>query len=734
MVHSKAVLLVCTLVVGVLAGTARAQQTIATKSSDASEGLQEIVVTATKTGETQAQKTPIALSVYSTDQLNNSVANNVKDLVALTPSLNVSQTTASAEIFIRGIGSNNVFNGSDPDVTMQSDGVYIARAFSQFADFLDVSRVEVLRGPQGTLYGRNAVGGTINIISRAPTDDFESKAQVTLGNLSLLQTQGYVSGPLVKGVVDGSLSVNYITHSPWEDNLVAGQPGLVDANHGGLRGQIRLRLNDKVEMTTRADWSKADESFDSSTHLLAPFARAPLATSIVGDYTRVALGSQQLNHEQIWGISEDINAQLNDWLSLKSITAFRDSWYKLHLDGDGTELPINLGYQSDFSKQFSQELNLVAKREHYDGVAGLYFFNEHETSLIYSKLPAPGPNLENLTEPDAHARSYAAFAQGTYHLFDTVGLTAGVRYTADRKQLDQFYTRTVLSLGVPLPGFPFIDTTVRHFHATTPKFGIDWQALPDVLVYATATRGFKSGGTNYAASNAAALSFAPEYIWSYEAGAKTEWLEHRLRVNLTGFLYDYSNLQVQSLLGPGVTTIGNAATAKIKGAELETTVEPIPRLVLTANYSLLDARYTEFDNASVPGALKPYLIGSPNLNPNGTYDASGNRLSAAPHDSASASAQYGWKTSGGTPFLRAEYYWQSRVEYDPSNAPIMSQKAYSLVNAFAGYDGDSKWSVHFFVKNLTDTHYLIFITANGQVPAGNAAAPRTFGVQLAKSF
>jgi len=276
------------LVVGVLAGTARAQQTIATKSSDASEGLQEIVVTATKTGETQAQKTPIALSVYSTDQLNNSVANNVKDLVALTPSLNVSQTTASAEIFIRGIGSNNVFNGSDPDVTMQADGVYIARAFGQFADFLDVSRVEVLRGPQGTLYGRNAVGGTINVISRAPTDEFAAKVQTTLGNFSLLQTQGYVSGPLVQGLLDASLSVNYITHSPWEDNLVAGQPGLVDANHGGVRGQIRLRLTDKVEMTTRADWSKADESFDSSTHLLAPFAPARLASSIVGDYTHVA--------------------------------------------------------------------------------------------------------------------------------------------------------------------------------------------------------------------------------------------------------------------------------------------------------------------------------------------------------------------------------------------------------------------------------------------------------------
>src|ERR1700730_12405847 len=262
MVHSKSVSLVVVFAIATLSSTARAQQATPAGSDDETAGLQELVVTATKTGTTEVQKTPIALSVYSADQLNNSAANNIRDLVALTPNLNISQTTASAEIYIRGIGSNNVFNGSDPDVTMQSDGVYIARAFSQFADFLDVSRVEVLRGPQGTLYGRNAVGGTINVISRAPTDDFESKEQVTLGNFSLLQTQGYVSGPLVKGLLDGSLSVNYLTHSPWEDNLVAGLPVLLYASHGGDRVQSRLQLTDKVDLTTRADWSKADESFD----------------------------------------------------------------------------------------------------------------------------------------------------------------------------------------------------------------------------------------------------------------------------------------------------------------------------------------------------------------------------------------------------------------------------------------------------------------------------------------
>jgi len=697
--------------------------------------LEEIVVTATKVGETQVQKTPLAVSVYSADQLNTSVVNNVKDMVSLTPNLSVSQGTASAEIYIRGIGSNNIFNGSDPDVTVQSDGVYIARAFGQLADFIDVARVEVLRGPQGTLYGRNAVGGTINIISRPPTDEFEARIQTTLGNFSALQTQGYVSGPLIKDLADASLSVNYITHSPQVDNLVPGAPGLGEANRGGVRGQFLLRPSESVQMITRADFNKSAEDFQSAAHLLYPYSRAPLASSVIGDYSKAAIDSPQVNHEQIWGISEEINAQLSEQLSLKSITAYRNSWYRLSVDVDSTEIPVIQGAQADRSKQVSQELNLVANLDRFDGVAGLYYFNEHETSLVSSALPPPGPNFKSAVTPDAHARSEAAFAQGTYHLFDTVGLTAGIRYTKERKELDQKYNRTSLVTGASLPGFPFIANTTRDFHALTPKFGVQWQVSPDALLYASATRGFKSGGTNYAAANVAALSFAPEYIWSYESGLKSDWLGRRLRLNLTGFHYNYTDLQVQSLLGPGVTTISNAATAKITGMELEATAKPIPQLVLTANYSLLDAHYSNFKGASVPGVLMPFLLGSARLNANGTFNATGNRLNAAPRHSASASGQYNWSVASGVTFLRAEYYWQSRVFYDPSNAPVMSQKPYGVTNVFLGYDAErSKWGAHLFAKNVGNTPYLVSIIANGVAPDGQAGEPRTYGVQLWKAF
>lgn len=727
---TRAALLISLYVIATRAGAQ-----ISASGAGEEQSLDEVIVTATKTGATEIQKTPLALSVYSAAQLDTSDVNNIKDLVSMTPSFNVSQTTASAQIYIRGIGSNNVFNGSDPDVTMQSDGVYIARSFGQFADFIDVDRVEVLRGPQGTLYGRNAVGGTVNVISRLPTDEFQAKTQLTLGDYSLLQTQDYVSGPLIKGLLDASLAANFITHSAYIDNVVPGGLGVGDADHGGLRGQLRVVANEAVELITRADWSRSSEHFESSDHLLSAYAPAPLASSLVGDYTRVALNTPQINRETIWGVAEEINAKLNASLALKSITAYRYSNYDLDVDVDGTERSVIIGTQSDQSKQLSQELDLVANLPHFDGVAGLYYFTEHELSSLTSALPTPGPNFLNAVAPDAHARSEAVFAQGTYHLLNTVGITAGIRYTKESKDLDQFYDRTALANGATLPGYPFIADSSRDFHALTPKFGIDWQFLPQAMAYATATRGFKSGGTNYAASNIAALSFAPEYIWSYEAGVKTEWLQRRLRVNLAGFHYNYSDLQVQSLLGPGVTTISNAATAKVDGMELETSFKPMPSLILGANLSLLDAQYQSFNNASIPGALAPFLAGSPRRNPNGTFNASGNLLNAAPRTSASANGQYNWSVGRGTPFVRAEYYWQSRVFYDPSNALIMSQRAYSLTSVFAGYDDDiGRWGVHFFAKNLTNTHYLISITANGVEPAGLAGAPRTYGVQLTKTF
>jgi iron complex outermembrane receptor protein len=697
------------------------------------DAIPDIVITATRTGETAAQRTPIAISVLSGDRLGLSGATDVRSLVAITPNLNVSQTTASAQIYIRGIGSNNVFNGSDPSVTVQSDGIYIARAFGQFADFIDVDRIEVLRGPQGTLYGRNAVGGTINIISRRPTDEFSARAQVTVGTFDLFQVQGYVNVPLVPGLLAASLSGNYLRHDHYIDNVVPNQPGTNNADRGGLRFQARLTPSSSVEMITRIDWSKLSEDIETGDHLFTPFPAAPLATSLIGDFTRVALNSPHTNNQEIWGISEEINLTLSNVFRLKSLTAFRHSEYDLTVDTDGTELTRNIGRQIDLSRQFTQEFNLTANTAAFDGVAGVYYFREHETSLVQSDVPPPGPNFRNAVTPVAHARSVAAFAQGIFHVTEALNLTVGIRYTRDRKQVDQTYNRTSLANGASLPGFPFIASATRQFDAFTPRFGVDYTVVPGLMLYASATRGFKSGGTNYAALTPAALSFEPETIWAYEGGIKSDWFGRRLRVNVTGFIYDYSNLQVQQLIGPGDTRITNAANARVTGLEIETIARPFDSLLLTANYTFLDAHYVDFTNAAVSASVVPFLTRP--RNPNGSYDASGNQLNAAPRNTFSATAQFSQPLAGGSAYLRGEYYWQSRAYYDPTNVAIMSQAAYDLVNLALGWNSrDSTWNIQLLARNVTQTRYVTTVTAIGVVPGGIAAPPRTLQLQIGRRF
>ncbi|WP_176592236.1 TonB-dependent receptor [Sphingobium sp. EM0848] len=341
--------------------------------------------------------------------------------------------------------------------------------------------------------------------------------------------------------------------------------------------------------------------------------------------------------------------------------------------------------------------------------------------------------------PEAEAKSIAFFAQGTYWPIPAIGLTIGARYTSDRKALDSFVQRTSLNPATPgavLSGFPFVATTARTYHSFTPKFGIDWQITPNAMVYASATKGFKSGGTNYAATNPAFLNYKPESIWAYEIGAKTEWFDRRLRLNVAAFHYDYTDLQVLQPLAPGIVAINNAASATIKGLEFEASAKPWSSLLLTANYSLLDARYDEFPASAVVAGLVPYVASSPRYSPlTRTFNAGGDRMNAAPKSTFSASAQYDHDIGYGSIFVRGEYYWQASASYDPSNAPILVEPSYDLINLSLGYKSDDgRWTLNIQTKNLTDREYLVGRSAAGVVPAGLAGPPRTIILQLSHKW
>lgn len=703
------------------------------------DGLGDIIVTATRTGASQLQKTPLAVSAFSADQLSQTLSSNIKDLAQFVPSLNLSQVTANPVITLRGIGTNNVFNGSDPDVTVQVDGIYYARPSSQANDFIDIERVEVLRGPQGTLYGRNAIGGTINVISRKPTDALTGEAALTVGNYGAVQAQAYISGGIIPGKVQVSLAGTYSRHDDYETNITpnAAQSGVFNANRGGIRGQIRVELSDRIDATTRADYVEQDEDLPGPYHLQVPFALAPLASSIVGNDHLVAINTLSTDKYHAYGVSEDINLQLADNLSLKSLTGFRWNSYRLTTDNDGTELDRIRGAFYETEKQQSQEFDLNAKIGNLDAVIGAYYFHDTAFTDVSSTIIVPA-NIKINSLVNFFTRSYAGFAQGTYHITPKLSFTGGIRYTTETKGIDVFVTRTSLANGATLPGFPIIFQTQPKFKAWTPKFGLDWKATPNLLLYGSITKGFKSGGTNYAANSLATAAFNPETIWSYEGGFKADLLDRHLRLNVSAFHYDYSNLQIQSSISPGVVSIGNAAQAKVDGIEAELTAKLTRHFTLSGNGSLLNARYSRFTTSSVAAALVPLIAANPRYNAAlGVYDATGNKLNQSPGYSGTIAAQNDFPIGehGSIITLRGDVYFQGRTFYDPQNSSYTDQPPYALLNAQLGFSSpDKTLQLTLFVKNLADKQYLFAFQANGVEPAGFAGAPRTFGIRVGKKF
>jgi iron complex outermembrane recepter protein len=676
-----------------------------------SDALPEITVTAMKMGESKLQQTPLAVSALPADTLDRAHATDAHDLVQLVPSLQVAQTDAYAQIFLRGVGSNNVFNGSDPSVTVHVDGVYYARPFMQFADFLDVQRVEVLRGPQGTLYGRNSIGGTINIISRQPGDNVEASAAVGGGNFSTLDASGYLSGPILEGKLSASLAASHNEHDAYRDNIVPGGKGVDDSDSDAFRGQLRFTPFESITAITRADYASRDENIVGFSILQQPFNA--MTNSILGDFDKVALNLPNRSAVNLWGVSQEVQVEFTDTLQLRSITAYRENSIGAQEDGDATDQSLTEVRLGERQHQFSEELNLVGKLARLDYLFGVFYFTEDAQTSSSVTLPAAGVFAD--FRPETNTDSVGIFTQGTYHFSDQWAFTAGARYSDEDKDFGQRITRFRIATGAVV-GAPVVYSGTRSFNSVTPKASLSWAPTADIMLYVSATRGFKSGGFNFNSANPS-QGFNPETLWSYEVGAKTQWLERRVQANFTGFHYDYKDLQVSSFITAGQTDITNAATAKVDGIELELLAMPIQPLRLSANVTWLDAKYDSYPNAPVPG---------------GVLNASGNRLNYSPKYSGSARGEYTFKlANGGGAYIGADYSWYDDAFYTAANNPIVGQEAYGVVNAALGYRSpDARWTAEVYGRNLGDEDYLTNVYTASVVPAGIPGAPRTYGVSL----
>jgi iron complex outermembrane recepter protein len=678
--------------------------------------IADIVVTATKMGETALQRTPIAVSVLSGQQLADRGIRDVRDLKAYVPSLEVSDLSGYTQLYLRGVGSNIVYIGSDPSTTIHLDGVYLARPLSYLSDFLDVERVEVLRGPQGTLYGRNSVGGTINIISRRPSDTFTGEVQGQYGSYDRYGVQGYVSGP-VAGGVDASLAFDVSGHDAFRKNVSTGND-LEDMKSRGVRGQVRVPVGASGSWTLRADWSRQSGALGAYPKLIRPDG-VPLDDSILGDAGKVSMNMPNHSVLENYGFASDLSLPIADGVTLRSLTAWRAFRGSILADADASSLTILRNQITPIRQhQISEELTLNGKTGPLDWVIGGYYFHERDKEPQTITIFPFGASY--IQRPLLRSRSEAAFGQLEYHLSDQFSLIAGLRYTSERKRfaISDYYTAStsadpevaatapVLS-GVPGLPDPFFVDTSRRDHALTPKFGINFAPSRNILIYASATRGFKSGGYDYGANNPVDVTagYGPEKLWSYETGIKSDWLDHRLRLNLTGFYYDYTDLQVQSYVQVGGSfgaRTQNAATARIKGIEAEIVAKPARPLELFANVAYLDAHYLRYPNAYVQTF--------------GNFDASGKTLNNAPRWSATFGANYLIPlTSSGTINLGVDAHVQSTVYFTAANDGVEGvtgyaeqQHGYGLINARAGWISENKrWKVQVIGTNLSNRDYIV---------------------------
>lgn len=705
--------------------------------------LEEVIVTATKTGETDLQSTPMAISSFSDEYIRARGINDVIDLANFTPGLQISDLNGYAQLYMRGVGSNNVFIGSDPSTTLHLDGVYLARPIGYFSEFLDIERVEVLRGPQGTLYGRNSVGGTVNIISKKPTETFSGEIRGTLGNYRQRNLEAYVSGPIVDQKVYGSLAYGRWRRNGYLDN-VAG-PDFEDQNAYAVRGQLYFPINDQFDVTLRADYHDANENKAGPSKLLEPIG-SPLEDAILKKHWKVAANSPNKRKLKSRGVAAEINYHFTEEIHLKSLTAYRELENENRTDADATSQDIMRSNFDLDQRQLSQEFNLAVNLDRLALVSGLYYFKEVDREPADILMPIPG--FAHFQRPKLTAESYAAFFQGEYWLTDEWSLIAGARWTTERKgySIDDFWTHSsstdpnqafnspVVTGQAPFFSDPFAISSSKRYNAWTPKVGMQYQPRDALMLYASATRGFKSGGFDFGSSSPEdqERGYGPEYLWSYEIGMKSQWLDDRLRLNASAFQYDYKDLQV-TLYKPPINAITeNAATARVKGIEIELTGRPHPQLDLMANIAYLDARYRKYKGAESRAF--------------GDFDASGQKLNNAPRWATMLGARYTWMTSMGSFYVAADAHYRSTQYFTPVNQGLYGvsdypaqQGEYTLVHARVGWHSlDDSWHAALVGHNLTREEYITAAVDYGGLASdtviGRPGAPRMLSIQLSRSW
>jgi iron complex outermembrane receptor protein len=680
-------------------------------AAEGADALATVTVTAQKRAQS-AQSVPISMTTFSARALDVNRVQNLQDVAHLTPGLLVSAFSAgNPTIAIRGISNTFSQIGVNKPVGIVVDDVFIPRNSAASFELFDLASLDVLKGPQGTLFGRNVTGGAIVINTRQPNVEArEFETQLTVGNYGDSQFNGLVNIPIDDGSAVKLTTSLHDRNGYGHDRLTGKDED--DINSRNYRGQYYLRRG-AVEATLSADYTQdwnGGRTLSSDT------------LGDDGNPRTSELGSPQDFARTIGGVSARVNWKTGNG-DLTSITAYRKSQSGEDYSGVATSYAfLTTGSQSlvrdaDQVGTFSQEVRYASpKWAAGDFVAGLYYSSEDGWRQLGTRALAARTGAlttSTLADQKVATTSYAAFADGTLHLPAAFDFTAGVRYSRDEK------TATLHRFDYLSPKNSFnVDDREAAWHEVTPRVVLGWQPRGNFLAYASATRGFTAGGFNADASTISAFTtpFSPETVTSYEAGLKTQWLNNRLRVNASVYRMDYKDKQelvFNSLTS--VLSIVNAGRATMRGEELDLAYKPVNWLDLSSGYSHLDGKYDSF----VVGAV----------------NNTGNPLSNAPRQQFSAAAAVNLP-AGDLGFVvgAMNYAWTDSYNTGAANDPNLRIPGYGLANLNLGLESpDRRLRVTAWVKNINNTTYLL--TRSTQAVRGEyAGEPRTFGLTLAAKF
>lgn len=689
-------------------------------------GLEEIIVTAQRRQES-LQDVPISVVALSADALEH---RGVVDTIALpevVPSVKYTSSGPSGIFFIRGVGNTNAGLGEEGANAFYVDGVFMPDLFQSVLMFNNIDRVEVLKGPQGTLFGRNSSGGLVHVITREPGPETEARIKVGYANYDKVTTQAYLGGALSDTVAADIALSTADQGDGWGRNLTDGSD-VGKGWHGGVRSKIVWTPNETAKFTLAGDYMKLSSDTSNlwrlapgSTGMGMPPGPDTLRTAPPGSEFHVESNDPINTRLRVAGASLTAEFDL-DWATLTSITAARTLRNDSGIDVDAGPLPLLAISLDSETSSFQQELRLASTTtEPFSWQTGVFFLHSSAelTGTETSGLLLQGAVLSDFVEQTIE--SVAVFGEMGYAFTPSTHLTAGLRYTRDEIDLDARRDTLVAPLGVVAREFR--DESVTDEEVTW-RLALRHDLTDNINVYASYNRGFKSG--LFTVMAAPWQRVEPQTIDAFEVGVKSELWDNRLRLNAAAFHYEIDDYQVRAVTGVGNSTLLNAAEVEVDGIEIEVEALPFERLSVFGSATWLDSEFASFPNAPT------YLPSPVGGGIEQTIDAKGNDTPLAPSFAGSIGASWSLPVDTGELRVTGVYSYSGSYYFESDNR--LKQPSYGIFNASIAWEPTPHWGIELWARNLTDKRHYVQMTGQLTGDWAARAAPRTYGINVSYTY